>query len=80
MDTKGFLHFEITINDLVSSFSFIWILMLWVYDHYNVFTSFTAGIDFRRQILTSKVNLRAERVKMIGPIHTPYNPDNNQEK
>ena len=33
-------QFEIIINVLVSSFHFIWILMLWVYDHYTYFNSF----------------------------------------
>ena len=36
--------------------------MLWVYDHYNLFNYFSAGIDLRRQILMSKVGLRTERV------------------
>ena len=30
---KDFIQFEIVINVLVSSFRFIWIPMLWVYDH-----------------------------------------------
>ena len=30
---KGFIHFEIIINVLVSSFWFMWIRMWWVYDH-----------------------------------------------
>ena len=37
--------------------------MLWVYGHYKYFNSFSAGIDFRRQILTSKVDPRTEMVK-----------------
>ena len=48
MESKGFLQFEI-----VSSFRFIWILMLWVYDHYKDFYSHSAGIDIKRQNLTS---------------------------
>ena len=32
-----FFQFEIIINVLVSSFRFIWIHMLWVYDHYIYF-------------------------------------------
>ena len=61
METKD--QFEIIINVLVSSFSYIWILMVWVYDHYKYLYSFSAGIDFRRQILTFKIDLRAARVK-----------------
>ena len=38
--------------------------MLWVFDHYKYFDSYSAGIDFRRQKLTSKVGPRAVRVKM----------------
>ena len=37
--------------------------MLWVYGHYKQFKSYSAGIDFRRQNLTSKVGPRADRVK-----------------
>ena len=38
--------------------------MLWVYeDYYFLFKSFSAGTVFRRQILMSKVDPRAERVK-----------------
>ena len=36
--------------------------MLWIYGHYNVFNSFSAGAVFRRQILTSKGDPRAESV------------------
>ena len=35
--------------------------MLWVYGHYKLFTSFSAGTVFRRQILTSKDGPRAEK-------------------
>ena len=74
MDTKGFFQFEIIVNVSVSSFRFIWIPILWVYDHYNIYIySCSAGIDFsrqesdvhRRQILTSKVDPRAVRVKRM---------------
>ena len=41
--------FEVTINVLVSSFRFIWIPMLWVYDSYKYFTHFRARTNFRRQ-------------------------------
>ena len=50
---KGYFQFEIIINVLVSSFQFIWIPMLWVYHHYKYAYSYSAGIDFRRQNLTS---------------------------
>ena len=32
--------------------------MLWVYDHYEYFYSYSAGIDFRRQILSTEVDPR----------------------
>ena len=38
--------------------------MLWVYGHFK-FYSFSAGIEFRRQNLPSKVGPRAERVDLI---------------
>ena len=37
--------------------------MLWVYDQYKYFYSYSAAIDFRRQILTSKDDPRTVRVK-----------------
>ena len=37
--------------------------MLWVYEHYF----YSAGIDFSRQILTTKVDPRAVRVNYTGP-------------
>ena len=46
-----FFQFEIILNGIVSSFRFIWIPMLWIYGHNNY--TFIAGIDFRRQNLTS---------------------------
>ena len=55
METKGFFQFGIIINVLVGSFRFIWIPMLWVYTHYKYGNSYSAGIDFRRQNLTSKI-------------------------
>ena len=47
--------------------------MLWVYDHFKYFYSYSAGIDFspsesdvyRRQILTTKVDPRAVRVTRL---------------
>ena len=40
--------FKNIINVLDSSFRFIWIPMLWVYDRYKYFYSYSAGIYFRR--------------------------------
>ena len=37
--------------------------MSWVYNHYKYVYSYSAGIDFRRQILTTKVDPRTVRVK-----------------
>ena len=63
---KGLIQFEITINDLVSSYWFIWIpkCMLWVYGHMKYFYSYSADIDFSRQNLTS-VDVRFWRLKSI---------------
>ena len=55
METKGFFHIEIIIN--LNTY------MLWVYSLYKYFNSFSESTAFRRQILTSKDGLRAERVK-----------------
>ena len=38
METNGFFQFEMIINVLVSSLRFIWIPVLYVYDHYKCFT------------------------------------------
>ena len=43
---------------------FIWIPMLWVYDHYKYFNSFSAGIVFTRLNLTS-VDVRFWPLKTI---------------
>ena len=64
MVIKGFFQYEIIINVLASPFRFIWIHMLWVYGHYKYFNFFSAGIDFRRRNLTSKV-FPAARVNAI---------------
>ena len=61
---KGLFQFEIIINVLVSTFWFIWIPMLWVYDQYKYFNSFSAGINFRRPNLTS-IDVRFWRLKSI---------------
>ena len=37
--------------------------MLWVYEHLKYVYSYSAGIDFSRQILTTKVDPRAVRAK-----------------
>ena len=44
METKGFFKFKIILYVLVNSFWFIWIPtgMLWVYDHYKYFYSYSA--------------------------------------
>ena len=63
-DQRGVFQFEIIINIIVSSFRFIWIPMLWVYGHYNYVYSFSAGVDFRRQNLTS-ADVRFWRLKSI---------------
>ena len=60
----GFFQFEMIITVLVSSFWFIWIPMLWVYDHYNYFKSYSAENDFRRQNLTS-TDVRFWRLKSV---------------
>ena len=47
---------------LVSPFCYIWIPMLWVYGHYNLFNYFSAVIVFGRQNLTFS-DVRFARVK-----------------
>ena len=64
METKGFFQFESIINVFVGSSRFILIPLLWVYDHYKYFYSYSAGIDFRRQSLTS-TDVRFWRLKSI---------------
>ena len=59
----SFFQFKIFINDFVGSFWIIWIPMSWVYDSYKYFCSYSAGIEFRRQILSTKVDPRAVRVR-----------------
>ena len=62
---KGLFQFEIIINVLVNSFRFIWIPMLWVYAIKNI--SYSAGIDLRRQNLTStlRVTRRESRIHYV---------------
>ena len=61
---KGYFQFKIFINVLVSSFWFIWIPVLWGYDHYKYFDSYSARIDFRHQNLMS-TDVRFWRLKSI---------------
>ena len=49
---------------LLSCFRFIWICMLWAYGNYKYFYSYSAGIDFSRQNLTS-VDVRFWCLKSI---------------
>ena len=70
---KSTFEFEIIINVLVSSFRFICVPMIWVYGHYKFFNFSVRGSIlnvYRRQMLTSKVSLRTERVKYGGLNHT----------
>ena len=59
-----FFPFEIIMNDLVNSFRFICIPMLWIYGHDKYFNSYSARIDFRRQILTSNVDSRGLKFEL----------------
>ena len=52
---------------LVSIFWFIWIPVLWFYTDYKYFNSYSAGIDFRRQNLTS-TDVRFRRLKSISAL------------
>ena len=61
---QRFFRFEIIINVLISSLRFIWIPMLWVYDHCRYCYFYSAAIDFRRQNLTS-TDVRFWRLKLI---------------
>ena len=60
-ETKGFFQFEIIINVINDSL-------------YKYFYSHSAGIGFRRQNLTFKVDPRAERVKQFSlyPLKAPW--------
>ena len=49
-----FFQFEIIIYISVSSFWFIRIPMLWVFDHYKCFNSFNVGTVFQSQNLPSR--------------------------
>ena len=55
MENKGFFHFKIIINVLVSSFCIIWLRMLWVYGYYIFF-------QCGDHIKTSKDDPRTETV------------------
>ena len=70
METKVFFQFEIIMNVLVSSFQTIWIPMLWVYDHWNYFNSFSVWIVFRRENLPS-TDSRFWRIKTVHSLKEP---------
>ena len=61
---QRFFQLEIIMNAIVSSFCFIWILMLWVYDHWKYIIFFSAGTVFIRQNLPS-VDGRFWRIKTV---------------
>ena len=42
--------------------------MLWVHGHYKYFQFYSAGIDYRRQILSTKVGPRTVRVKFPAAV------------
>ena len=72
-DQKFFFNLKSSWIVLVSSFQFIWIPVLWFHDHYKYFTLLVreSSLDVRiwlsrRQILTSKVGSRAERVNVTS--------------
>ena len=52
-DQRDLFQIKITISVLVISFLFIRIPLLWVYDCFKYLYSYSAGIDLRRQNLTS---------------------------
>ena len=52
METKCFFLFEIILHISFSSFSFIWIPKLWVYDSYKYVNPFSTGTVFIHQYLT----------------------------
>ena len=61
-----YLKFKIIINVAVSSFCFIWLLTNGS-TAIIIFNSFSAGILYRRQNLTSKDGPHSERVEYITP-------------
>ena len=74
-DQRVFFQFKTIIDILVGFFRFIWIPMLWVYSYYKYVYSYSAGIDFRRQNLTS-TDVRFWRLKSI-PALQGLNPQNS---
>ena len=62
MEAKGFYSILDYHKCLSDSFEYI-CYHPWVYGHYKYFHSSSAGIDFSRQILTTKVDPCAVRVK-----------------
>ena len=69
LENKGFFQCEIIINVLVSSLQFICIPMLWVHGLDNYFNSYSAGIVFSRQNLTS-TDVRGRMSYYTYIIHT----------
>ena len=78
----SFFQFEIILNVLVSFFLLVWIPMLWVYGYCKYVYPFSAGINFRRQNLTSKVDPRTERVNIRGVMRhsSPATPLEHQAR
>ena len=73
MEIKVFFWFEIIINVFVCSSRFIWIPMLWVYSSYKNFHPDSAGTNFRRQNLTSKIDPRIKELNYMAKkrLHVP---------
>ena len=61
---KGLFQFEIIKNFLIF-FCFIWIPMLWIYDHHKYFDSFSEGTIFIRQNLTSNFDVTVHALNML---------------
>ena len=59
-------------------FFFIWINMLWVYDRYKLFNSFSAETVFKRQNLTETV--REKRNSNYFVTYWKVNSYNGQQK
>ena len=68
METKRFFQFAILINVLVSYFPILWKLILWNNGHCKYIYSYCAGIDFRRQNLTS-TDVRFRRLNLIPALY-----------
>ena len=68
METKGFFQFDIVKSVLVSSFH-LYTYVIGLQPLY-IIIFFSAGIDFTRQIMTSKVDPQAVRGKLWVEYHT----------